>query len=258
MLLGKNMKYIMIVFVILLVACIILWVIDKNAVSEEIETYSPSNTITSLDIRTGAAELNIKASDTFRIESNLKNLNIIEKDGTLILMDNTKLGIANTDAMLTLYIPAETVFEKATIATGAGMFVVEELSAERLYLKLGAGEAIIFSLSATTSARIDGGVGNLTIVDGTLHNLNLNMGVGQCHLTAAVLGNSNCNMGVGQAHLTLLGPEQEYGIQIEKGLGKITVSGEEVTEYTTDGENTFDITGGIGKLYLSFKEVAEG
>ncbi len=257
MLFGKNMKYIMIVFIILLVACISIWVFGKKAVSEEIEIYSPSDTITGLDIRIGAAEFNIKASDTFRIESNLKNLNIIEKDGTLILTDNTKLGIVDNDAMLTMYIPAGTVFEKAAITTGAGMFVAEELSAERLYLKLGAGEAVIFSLSATSSARIDGGVGNLTIVDGTLHNLNLNMGVGQCHLTAAVLGNSNCNMGVGQTHLTLLGTEQDYGIQIEKGLGKIIVAGEEVTEYTTDGENTFNITGGIGKLYLSFKEVAE-
>lgn len=227
-----------------------------DAVLEETKVYTLSSHITSLDIKINAADVTIKQADAFSVESNLKNLTVTEKDGTLIVKQKQIFGRANSGAVLKLYIPAETVFEKADITTGAGRLTVDALSADTLSLDLGAGEVHIASLSAFKSADIDGGAGKVTIDDGTLCNLDLDMGVGQLNLTSALRGKSELDLGVGESNITLLGTKQDYAIDVDKGLGSITVDGQNVSDYGNSGnaQNQIDIDGGVGAIHLSFKE----
>lgn len=262
----KVIKYLAFVFAIVLTISIIgglLGVVglfgglfDGDAVLEDAKTYTVSDNITELDISINAADFTIKQADAFSVESNLKNLTVKEKDGVLIIEENKKFGVTYTNATLILYIPADTVFEKADITTGAGRLTVDSLSADSLKLELGAGEVNIGTLTAAKNADIDGGAGRITISGGTLHNLDLDMGVGQLNLTSAILGNSEFDLGIGESNITLIGSKDDYDIDAEKGIGNITVDGETVSNLNGNGngENDIEINGGIGAINLAFKE----
>lgn len=264
--LQKLIKYLAMAFAIFLVVSIIGGILsaagllggflDGDAVGETVETYTVSSDVTSLRIEVNAADLTIKQADAFSVKSNLKHLSVGEENGVLTVRETKKFAGTYNGAVLTVSIPAQTVFQKAEITTGAGRLTVDTLSAGSLRLELGAGEVDIETLTATASANIEGGAGKITIGGGTLCNLDLEMGVGQLNLTSAVLGDSELELGVGESNLTFIGSKADYAVDIEKGIGGITVDGELVSEYEShgNGENTVDINGGVGAVNLVFRE----
>ena len=226
----------------------------------ELKTYAVSSGISRLQIRINAADLTIKEGSAFSVESNLKNLTVEEKNGCLILKDLTtiKLSGSNTyqDAVLTIYVPAGTVFDSINLETGAGRVSAGELLAETDDIELGAGDAWIDTLVASKSADLEGGAGRITISDGALHNLDLDMGVGQLNLTAALSGECQMELGVGESNITLLGSRADYALDIEKGIGEVRVDGKPVSDFGSSGNGTaeVEIHGGIGAIYVEFKE----
>lgn len=123
-------------------------------VTEDVKNYSVTSEISNLSIRINAADLSIKEGDAFSVESNLKHLKVEEK-GDLLIIEETKKFHANYQgAVLTIYVPAGTVFVDTDITTGAGRLTIDQLSSEKLDLELGAGEVSITSLIATKSAEI--------------------------------------------------------------------------------------------------------
>ena len=130
------------------------------------------------------------------------------------------------------------------------------MTTKSLELKLGAGDVEIAKLTVEDSARIEGGAGKLSIADGALRNLNLNMGVGELNLTAALLGENDLTFGVGSSNLTLLGSREDYRLEIERGIGSIMVDGDSIGNIQNSGEgkNHVEIEGGVGSVDLSFRE----
>ena len=121
---------------------------------------------------------------------------------------------------------------------------------------MGAGDVTINTLTAMKSADIDGGAGRITIKGGTLNNLDLDMGVGQLNLTALLTGACEMDLGIGQTNLTLLGTQDDYRLDIEKGIGTVTVDGKKVSDFGSsgNGENRIEINGGIGAICVDFKK----
>ena len=261
----KTVKYVAMTFAVFLAVSIIGGVLSMfglfgglfggDAVSEDVKTYTISSDINVLDVKINAADFQIKQSEAFSVESNLKHLTVEDKDGVLTIKETKKFGSTYTGAILTLYIPANTVFEKANIVTGAGRFTVDCLSADNMNFELGAGEVTINSLVATKSADIEGGAGKITIADGTLHNLDLEMGVGQLNLTAALTGDCNLDSGIGEMNITLLGNKDDYKLVLEKGIGNISVDGDSISGNSNigNGTNEVEIHGGIGAINVKFK-----
>ncbi len=260
----KAIKYLAIAFAVFLIVGIVGGIVSAvgllggfltgNATTDELKTYeiNPSTEILFLDVEIGAADFIIKKADSYCVKSNLKNLTVEEKNGTLTIKEKTSPSRYD-GAVLTLYLPLHW-FEKAEIQTGAGRFKADALNAEKLKLELGAGEGYIDHVWCA-SADIDGGAGKLTIANGSLTNLSLDMGVGQLNLTAELYGNNRLALGVGEANITLLCKEN-YTVDIEKGIGSITVDGETVSDYSClgNGQSRIDINGGIGNIHLNFKE----
>ncbi|MBE6662592.1 MAG: DUF4097 domain-containing protein [Ruminococcaceae bacterium] len=263
----KIIKYLAIAFAVFLAVSIIGGIlggvallggiVDGDTTTDDLKTYEidPLADIVCLDIEIGAADFAIKEADTFLVESNLKNLTVEESNGTLTIKEKTKFGRYN-DTKLTLYIPKDKGFRKADIETGAGRFTADSLIANELTLELGAGEVYLNKLGAASSAHIAGGAGKLTIANGTLCNLELEMGVGQLNLTADLYGKNELDLGVGESNITLIGPEENYSVDIEKGLGGITVNGKSVSDYgrVGNGQGLVEINGGIGAIHLNFKK----
>lgn len=262
--LQKVVKYLAMAFAVYLAVSIIVGILSavgllggffgSDAVTDDVTKYEISSDITALDIKINAADFTVKQADTFSLESNLKDLTVTEKNGTLTIKEKKRFGVYS-GAVLTLYVPKETVFKKAEITSGAGRLTVDTLSADSLELDLGAGEVKIKELTVTSYADIDGGAGKITISGGSLRNLDLDMGVGQLNLTSALSGKSELDLGVGESNLTFIGSKDDYTVDIEKGLGNITVDGKNMSSYkSTNGQNRIDIDGGVGAVNVFFTD----
>ena len=244
---------------ILVILCMIVPLTScekRNAVLDETKTYEITSEIHSLDVQISAADFKIVSADEFSVESNLKYLSVSEKNGVLKIVDEAKSNRNYSNATLTLYVPHGMVFDDADIETGAAKMTVDTLSASSVELKLGAGDVRFESLNASAEVDIKGGAGQLTIVSGTLNDLSLEMGMGELNLTAAALGESDLKFGVGESNVTLIGSKDDYKVDIEKGLGNITVDGKTVTDFGSsgDGQNHIEIEVGVGTINLKFQE----
>ena len=271
--LQKVIKYLALAFAIFLTVSIVGGILsavgllgslfsDDDAewgdVIGETKNYTVSSEISDLNIQINAADFYIKEGDSFSVESNLKNLEVDEKNGCLTLKDLTKIKLngsnAYENAVLTIYVPVGTVFDNVNIKTGAGRFTVDSLSAATIGFELGAGDVTISKLIAEKSANIEGGAGRITISDGAIKNLDLEMGLGQLNLTSALTGDCNLDSGIGEMNVTLLGSKDDYELDIEKGIGNITVDGKNVTDFGSSGNgaNEVDIHGGVGAINVRF------
>jgi DUF4097 and DUF4098 domain-containing protein YvlB len=271
--LQKVIKYLALAFAIFLTVSIVGGILsavgllgslfsDDDAewgdVIGETKNYTVSSEISDLNIQINAADFYIKEGKSFSVESNLKNLEVDEKNGCLTLKDLTKIKLngsnAYENAVLTIWVPVGTVFDNVNIKTGAGRFTVDSLSAATIGFELGAGDVTISKLIAEKSANIEGGAGRITISDGAIKNLDLEMGLGQLNLTSALTGDCNLDSGVGEMNVTLLGSKDDYELDIEKGIGNITVDGKNVTDFGSSGNgaNEVDIHGGVGAINVRF------
>ena len=133
---------------------------------------------------------------------------------------------------------------------------MDALNAEKLSLDLGAGEVTIDKLTAGSSAKINGGAGQLTINGGGLANLDFDMGVGKVVLTSALTGEGKIDYGVGELCLTLIGSAEDYRIELDKGIGEALLDGQKMADDTVygQGENTLEIDGGVGSMNIRFTE----
>ena len=266
----KVIKYLAMAFAIFLIVTIIGGILNAiglfggffagDAVTEDMQTYSVSTDIRNLDIEINAADFYIKEGEAFSVESNLKNLKVDDSDGRLTIRDLTKNnffgGNPYGNAVLTIYVPTGTVFGNIHLITGAGRVTVESLSAETIDFVFGAGEVSISSIVATKSADIEGGAGRITISSGALNNLDMDMGVGELNLTSALSGECRLDMGIGESNITLIGNKNDYKLELEKGLGSVSVDGKDVSDFGSSGNgtNTIVIKGGIGAINVKFED----
>jgi len=80
------------------------------------------------------------------------------------------------------------------------------------------------------------------------------MGVGSVILNLEITGDSEISSGVGEVTLGLVGTSDNYCINVEKGIGKIEIDGEEIKSDTMygNGLNKLDLNGGIGNIKVDF------
>lgn len=230
--------------------------LGEDVVTDDLKTYSLSSDIKNLNIRISAADLYIKEGDSFSVESNLEHLKVEEKDGILTILETKKIHGNYKGAVLTIYVPAERKFGFTKLTTGAGRLTIDKLSSDTINFELGAGEVKISSLIASQSADIDGGAGKITISDGTLNNLDFNMGVGQLNIRSVLTGESEFELGVGESNITVLGIKDNYALDVEKGMGNITVDGISISNIKDqgNGQDSIEISGGIGAINIKFEK----
>ena len=220
------------------------------------QIYSISGEINNLNIEISAAELSIIEGDGFCVESNLEGLKVNEKNGCLTIREKNRLfgSYSYENAFLKVYIPAEISFDAVDITTGAGKFTVDSLSAGTVDFEFGAGEVSIGNLTVTESADIEGGAGRITVSDGAIKDLDMDMGVGQLNLTSSLSGDCKMDLGVGESNITLIGDKDDYRVELDRGLGNVSVDGKSVSDFGSSGSgvNKVEINGGIGAINIRF------
>lgn len=266
----KVIKYCAIAFAILLIVSIfssIVGVISSvfsafrkadGIVGETItREISDLESVKNLDISIGAVALEIKNGEAFFVESNHKYLKVEERNGTLVIEDNTPSFLKNTEgAQVILTIPDGFSFDLVNMEIGAGNFTVEALNTKNLSMELGAGETVFENLIVTNQAEIETGVGKFSVLDGSIAELEFGVGVGDVSLTLELTEDSEFECGIGNAEIFLLGSKENYTVSVEKGIGSATIDGKSVSndEKIGNGAVSLEIHGGIGNIQIAFAE----
>jgi len=211
--------------------------------------------MSNLDIDIKYSKLNIKTGDTFKVESNNTHISCKENGNDIEIKEKGNMLFSlNKESILTIYVPANVVFNNINIETGAGRVDIESLKAEILELEIGAGAVEIEELNIKEKAKIEGGAGSILINSGTINNLKLNTGVGKTEINAEILGNSKINAGIGKLDINLIGEQEDYLINTENGIGVININGDKVGNNTKfgNGKNVLKVNGGIGAIDIRF------
>ena len=265
----KIIKYLALAFAIFLSISIISGICSAlftvanlfgTNTESEMVNQSIGTDFTSISINLSAAELEIKTGDKFDVATNHKYLKCEEKDDILKIGETRTLFASHPRGMkVILTIPQDKIFDYVDIRAGAGSVTIDELSSNMLNIDLGAGELTAQRLEALYNAEFDGGAGSVTINGGRLNNADIEMGVGELNLTSELSGKSSIDYGVGETNLVLIGEEDDYKIELDKGIGEAWLDGKKMGDDSVygAGKSFIEIDGGIGELNIKFNSKAK-
>lgn len=232
---------------------------DENTISKE-DVIDIEN-VQNLNVDSGIGEFAIEPSDEFKVVAQ----NVSEKyeckveNGTLKIVNKTKGKINFNDnnvPKVTIYVPESFYFYSVNLDLGAGETNISSLKADKIDIDCGAGELNIDYIEARENISIDGGVGEFTIRDSILNDLDFEAGVGESNITSKLTGKCEIDTGVGQTIINLVDFDEDNGrITTNKGIGEIRVNGKSAKSEDSFGngnENIIKISGGVGEIRIEY------
>ena len=235
------------------------WVSDSSAWTSE--SYE-SQMVHELEMSVKATSVKFRLVDDgepVRVETNNEYVTTwIDMDGRRLNVVEKSHGLFGWGGKgeVIVYVRKNVSFEKVKLEVGAGELDIEKLDAWVLDLDLGAGRTEIRALKVSERATIDGGAGYLAIKQAEMQNAHLELGVGKAEIEAKLRGESKIDSGVGKVELKLVGREQDYSVEVDKGLGSIELNGEKLGDGSVwgTGKNRVDIDSGVGAEEIKVTE----
>ena len=267
--LQKTLKYLAMAFAIFLCISILIGIfgglytvsyfISVNSGEKVVESIMTEQfsggEITGLRVNISAAELEIKAGEKFSVETNHKYITCKE-NGDILEIDETKPFFASHPGgmKVILTVPKETVFDYADIRTAAGSLKIDNFRVNSFSANLGAGELSANGLYVLHNTEIEGGAGSVTIQHSYLNNADIDMGVGELDFEGELDGNCSIDYGIGETNLVLSGTDNDYTIELDKGIGEAMIEGKKMSDDSVYGYGIrqIEIDGGIGELNITF------
>lgn len=265
--LQKVIKYLSIAFAIFLIVNIfsailfgihifadVLCLNSKTTNNFQMSIIDFENTdIATLNIKTEYSNLIIKNGDTLKAESNSNQISCTQNNNQILIKEENKNWFSkDSKNQVIIYIPSNIIFDNIFIETGAGDIEIESISTKDLSLKMGAGKVEIKNINVLNKAKIEGGVGNVNILDGEINNLDLDIGIGKFTITTKLIGNNKINAGIGSLTINLKDNLENYCIYVNKGIGSININGTSVPDDAKygNGSNSVKVDGGIGSISI--------
>ena len=271
----KIIKYCAIALAILLVVSIISGIVgviaalvgvdaEKDFAEEpfDLAIDGDGSELRELVIELSATHLTVCRGDVVSVKTDSPYITCRQQDGVLTLEEEPhglklfgiqfSFGTRQTGNLI-LTLP-DVVLDRLKLTAGAGEIRADALTAAKATLDFGAGNVELAGLTVTGELEIDGGVGDLTVKDGSWGSLDLDMGMGDVLIRGALQGDCRIDLGVGNARLEIVGDEADYRITLDKGIGKATVNGKSVKsgEAYGSGAHGIDVDGGIGSIDVIF------
>lgn len=210
-----------------------------------------SSEITNIKIDMGTSNLIIKKGDTLNViaDNVSKRFKVNEESDTLTIKEKS-INVFRNKSISKVIITIPNNLKDLSIDFGAGKLEISDINTSRFNLDQGASKVTINNL-ISGKTDIDGGAGELNIKSSVLEDLDLDMGAGKFYFSGNLHGNNKIEQGVGELILDLNG--NDYTIKASKGLGSITINGEDYSKNTTVGEgvNDIKIDGGIGSIIVN-------
>ncbi len=261
----KAVKYFAIVLSFALIVGMVAGVVKGVSVLAKLTDLTTSDgkvevvkeeTIKKIRIKLFRTDLVIVEGESFNAETDNDDVTVKEVFGTLVVEENSKSIVDSIKkSKFVLTVPKDYALDQIKITTGAGRFSAQTLNAEKIDLNFGAGEVGIDKIISSEKTEITGGAGKVEIRDGKTDDLDLDMGMGKLYYRAEITGRSELDCGMGDMELILLGGEENYSVDLDKGLGLASINGvsyDDGADYG-DGENKLDINGGVGEIKVKFE-----
>ncbi len=225
-------------------------------VSDEIINLKKDESKLVLDIAANRAKITVKEGDELGASSNSDKTKIEKNANQLTVRSEKSAPWWDEEDNIDVTIPRGMKFDAVSIVVGAGGVNVENLVTKFLAMDTGASKVVIENIITSDNTKINGGVGEFTIKNGSLKNLDLNLGIGSSSITAALFGNSDIDSGIGETKVTLLGGKDIYTVNAEKGIGDVKIDDVSVgnDEKVGTGSNYVHVSGGIGAVNVKFGE----
>lgn len=232
-----------------------------ETVEENIDEIASLSDNVTLKIDVETSNLEIRQGNEFKVQKiNVgSNLKCKAKGNTLEIKEKDTNWFQDIEEERTVivYVPKNVVLDNLEVSIGAGITNIQNLQTMKLEIEAGAGNVYLDNIVAQKS-KIDGGAGNFTINNSTLNNLDFDCGVGVTKITGDIKGNSKVSCGVGKTELHLSQPQKNYKINMETGLGNMTLNGENCTGGVYgNGSDYIKIDGGVGSVEIT-TEIIQG
>lgn len=265
----KNKKNIVTILAIItiisavLLSCVYIFMnvfglTQKDITTENLRTISSEvEKIVSLKIDISSTNLIIQSGNEFKVETNNTRISFNNNNGSIKIIEKSGSSFYNAYSDLIVYIPDDiTIIDEINIESGAGKVNIESLNARDLYLKIGSGDSHIENVKITQEAEIIGGIGKTEFKSCEINNLVGSFGVGKFTFSGKMIGRSEIDSGIGAIDLYLIGNEQEYSIDVSKGIGNIIFNGNKIYKDGKygNGANSLDIDGGSGEIKINFTQ----
>lgn len=269
----RVIKYCAIAFAVLLICGIVSAIVtagmtlsyvfggwDNAPISETVEVIDVSDIavqeVKSLHLDLKATSVVIALGEQFAVEADESVIMVSQGEKALYVQEKdfhflTDWGTRGKEMKIT--IPRDWAeLETLRLNAGAGRVEIRDLKVKNLELDLGAGKTEISSLVVTERAKVKGGAGYLAVRESEIKDLDLDMGVGKVEIGAKLTGNNQIDAGVGKLDLNLRGTSEDYRVNVEKGLGSVTLNGKKMADDETwgDGKTVIDIDGGVGAIEI--------
>lgn len=228
------------------------WVDDEDGEYSS-ETIDYDN-ITKLSIDAGTLNLEIYEGSEFKVErKNLKSRVDIDTRKDTLKIEEISHGIWNTrhGGTLIVTVPKDITLDELEIDMGAGTVTISDIESYKFDFDQGAG-TLTMTNCKFSHTDIDGGVGKIQVKNSVLDNLDLDSGVGEVNIEGKIGGRSEIDGGVGAITLMLIDSSENYTLNVEKGIGSITVDGESKSGRVGNGTSYIDIEGGVGAINIKF------
>ncbi len=238
-------RYGAIVFAVILIFNIIGWGlrllgfaigVSSSGTYDEAKVYEFDTDTDRIDIDLSAANLTVRfaKNDKVTVKSYLRGLTVKESFGKLKIKDNN------------------TRFSSDQINSWVEITIPEGMILRELDLDLGAGKTLLSSINAEV-VDIDGGAGELLIRRCNIADFDLDMGVGKLDFQGRITDKADISLGVGESEFIFLGDRDDYRITVDRGIGSISVEGEDFKGGTVgNGDIRVDIDGGVGRINVRF------
>lgn len=239
------------IFIIVLIAKFAISLISEltgfNTTSSFVYKY---DNIKKIKIDTDSSNVIIKKDDNFILTADnaTKNIKIDADNDTLVIKDKSLLNIAKSDSSIIIMVPE--VLESLDIEVRKGKLECSDIVANDAELSLGAGKAYLDNVYFSKTD-IEGGAGEISIKNSTLNDLKLETGTGEVFIQGKITGKSKIESGVGTIELNLI--ENNYAFRLDKGIGKISLNGQYLSNKGPhgNGENQIEIEAGIGNIIIT-------
>ena len=241
----RVIKYLALLLAFFLAAAIIfggiglmgtIFGISNNSVLDEMYSIELSQNIERIDIDLSAASLKIVLGDKFALSTNIGKLNVTSDSTLKIKQKQHQVFSINygKSGEIILTIPADAMLQSFELDAGAGSIEIERLNSQ--------------------SVEIDAGAGSINIKGGEIERLDLDLCVGKANITSAIKGKSNIDCGVGETNINLIGKMDDYTLDIDTGIGSITLNGSDIKGNTKigNGQYKLEIDGGVGVVNINF------
>ena len=270
----KIIKYLAIAFALFLVISIfsIIFGLSHEIISsinndekesellKEYTTISNNvNNVESFKIDISNDDIELKEGEKFEVKTNDPDVKFYHENSKVKIKSDKTFSwhLSNSSrGTIIIYLPNEFKISELDIDLGAGKIDIDKIFVETLLMDLGAGTMTANELNVYGKTTINGGAGNININSGTINNLNLKLGAGNASIQSDLTGSNTLTTGVGKLNLSLSRSKDNYGFDINKGLGNITLNDFDISENTIlgDGATKIKINGAVGNIIINTAE----